>query len=138
METAIFNACKSKDMADGPPRYLHTQHLRADHLARCEQNPTYAASLASLYSFAKQVEEIRSQIAAQELGSMSELDRRSLTKVKSVEDIEKDKQQCRELEQRIIKWDDELASLAEAILTKPKVCLQKRGFQIKHADRTEV
>ena len=72
METAIFNACKSKDMADGPPRYLHTQYLRADHLARCEQNPTYTASLASLYSFAKQVEEIRSQIAAQELGSMSD------------------------------------------------------------------
>ena len=110
-------------MREHSPPYLHTRYLSVDQQARCEQNPTYASQLANLCELHVEVHRIRGLLSAQEVGKLPEFagkpKRRRPTK--DPEEVEKDKEALKELEQKMLDWDDELAGLAEALLNKPKV-----------------
>ena len=104
--------------------YLHIRYLTAHQQSLCEQNPTYCADLASLRALRENVEHIRSLLKAQDVGNkVHELSRDPSRKQRkqNTREIEKDKHQFEELERKMLMWDDELAGLAEGLVSKPKV-----------------
>lgn len=112
-------------MVEGSPPYLHNRYLNADQQARCELNPTYIANLTSLRALRKDVQSLRSMVSFEEPDTRFGFARKSMiARVTDIKEIERDKLRLKELERQMIEWDDKLASLAEALTTKPKVSLQ--------------
>ena len=122
MNTSILNAFRAKDTAETSEPDLHTRYLRADHVAWCEQNPTYVKSLASLNALRTQIQEIRRHVDEQESNSYTESETRERKgKVKDTENLEQDRRNFEALERRYLEWNDELASLAESLIDRPNV-----------------
>ena len=96
-------------ISDQVPR-IRTCFLNAAQEALCEQNPTYFAQLAQLKALQRELERTRSTL------------RQECPKTVAG-DIMFDRTagELMILEQKFRGWDDELASLAEALLGKPKV-----------------
>ncbi|KAK5125021.1 hypothetical protein LTR85_001212 [Meristemomyces frigidus] len=96
-------------IVEGNLPQLHSHHLTTSQQAYCEQNPTYLSRLATL-------KRLRTEIghAQRMLGIGQHYTCASRSKVASW------RQELQALEERFVAWDDELASLAEALLGKPK------------------
>lgn len=97
-------------LPEGFPPYIHTRHLSAADQAYCEENPTYAGRLQSL-------QELRVEMQhAQEVLAVGKRHRQ-----KSKKQLEAWEHESRSIEDAFMKADDELAMLAECLLSWPVV-----------------
>lgn len=88
---------------------MHIHHLSTSQQAVCEHNPTYYARLATLKGLHHQIEGAQRMLVTGHTPTQA-----------SGKQVTEWKRQLQELEYRFMDWDDELASLAEALLAKPK------------------
>lgn len=111
-----------------PPLRMHTHHLTSTQQSHLAQNPTYSAQLASLLALATQVQLLKDSLRQREVGKLP--DRESTNRfrglsVSSVSRRERDayqepREESKALEEKLWRWDDELAGLAEALLARPR------------------
>lgn len=99
----------------GEPPYCHTRYLSTAQQAYCEQNPTYSSRLAALRHLRIEVGHAQSMLGIGQHYTGAGRQR-----------VATWKQELHELEERFMAWDDELSSLAEALLGKPKFRIDDR------------
>lgn len=129
VRTKLFADLTISLMTKHAPPYLHTRYLTSAQQAVCESNPVYSSRLADLRALRDEVEQIRGLLIAQEKGKLPELGsiarkkskKQNNQKALDLKVVEEDKKALKELEAMMLKWDDELAGLAEALVFKPKV-----------------
>ena len=119
-------------MTEYSPPYLHPRYLTNAQQALCESNPTYATRLADLRTLRDEVEQIRGLLAALEVSKLPEfagISRKHSVKRSGREGkdsasvMEEEKRELSELEEMMLRWDNELAALAEGLISRPKVRL---------------
>lgn len=114
--TAFITIMKSAD--DSLP-LMHTHYLSASQLAYCERNPTYTANLTRVKKIQQRVFELQSQLGASR--NNPDLDNRALARWRD---------KINNTEELFMADDDELASLAEALLAKDKFKIEDEVYMI--------
>lgn len=81
--------------------------------------------MTALRNLGEEVQKIRSLLIAQEIDTIPEFTGKSKkNQIQDSQEIDKDRQEYKEykdLKKRLLEWDDELATLAESLVAKPKV-----------------
>lgn len=94
-------------MVKGHPPYLHTRYLSTEEQTYCRKNPTYAAMLRTLRTMRKDLHRSRDWLGS----GMLDL---------TAKRYDKHRAELMCLERNLTDWDDEMASLAETLLQRPK------------------
>lgn len=121
--TAHSTTMATNTPPDLPP--LHTAHLTPSQQAHLALNPTYTHHLRTLQSLATEIHRLKENIHARAIGKLPTLPdvsgRGSLDRAQGERDgLERLREECRALEERLWRWDDELVELAEGLLGRPR------------------
>lgn len=101
------------------PIQLHTIHLTPSQQSYVRQNPTYSFQLTALEALATQITLHRQTLHSREVGKLPDVASKTLSRGEG-EAFEGPREECRQLEEKLRQWDDELAGLAEALLARPR------------------
>lgn len=102
-----------------PPIHLHTTHLTPTQQTLLAHNPTYTTHLAALTTLATQVHRLQTALAQRNVGKLPDIAASALTRSER-NAFERPPDECRVLEEKLWRWDDELAGLAEVLLARPR------------------
>lgn len=132
------------DITGSPLPCLHTCHLDENQRRLCNRNLTYEARIADLETLRNELQQIRGLFSDREAGKLPGSAKGSLMKRKrtlngkkglesqqtvvqrdvyneKANDLEGAKVIYRDLERSLLEWDDQCASLAESLISRPKV-----------------